>query len=530
VMSLPVLLAFAGVLVAAAVTGVIAGRCVRAPSALLGVWTVAAAGLAIAAAAEAVGFASGFGPITFRAVQIGAQLIAPLWLAWGLAELTAGEAVRFGARLAGIAVTVVTGLILATDTLSGQAFGKSWPSAASHYQSVSHYVLVLAQLVAVGGAVAFAAFAVLRARSGVAGPATTTAQVVVPVAAAVVVSVCLRFSLPARSAYPLLTGVAAGLVWFGVSKSGVGVARSGPQGRDGSRSSQGRADSPDRGGPGGPASPRDPGWRGGYDQRDRAGAGRGAYGPDHSGQGAGQGHGGPGYGAYRPGYGEWTGPGGARGFAPPAGPGGYPPPAPVLVEESGPLAAGGGPPPAASPPARPYGRLVILTLLDDRAAEFDRLAERTAEEVRTGEPDTLVYVIHLVPNAPLQRIFYEIYRDRAAFDRHEDKAYNKRFVADRRAYVLATNVIELRVKYAKVAPLPQVEPASTARAQLPSGVQRSLPAGAGPLGGALAAGLTGLPSAVAPPMGASMPNPLPPPAPVAPPAQSRSASQRHGGR
>jgi hypothetical protein len=34
----------------------------------------------------------------------------------------------------------------------------------------------------------------------------------------------------------------------------------------------------------------------------------------------------------------------------------------------------------------------------------------------------------------------------------------KRFVADRRACVLATNVIELRLKYAKVAPLPGPQP------------------------------------------------------------------------
>jgi quinol monooxygenase YgiN len=96
---------------------------------------------------------------------------------------------------------------------------------------------------------------------------------------------------------------------------------------------------------------------------------------------------------------------------------------------------------------------LIFTLLDDKAADFDRLAEQTAEEVQAGEPGTLVYVIHLVPNAPMQRIFYEIYRDRAAFDSHENKSYMQRFVAERRSYVLATNVIELRVKYAKVAPL-----------------------------------------------------------------------------
>ena len=45
-------------------------------------------------------------------------------------------------------------------------------------------------------------------------------------------------------------------------------------------------------------------------------------------------------------------------------------------------------------------------------------------------------------------------RDRAAFDSHENQPYMMRFVADRRACVLATNVIELRLKYAKVAPLP----------------------------------------------------------------------------
>ena len=52
------------------------------------------------------------------------------------------------------------------------------------------------------------------------------------------------------------------------------------------------------------------------------------------------------------------------------------------------------------------------------------------------------------------------YRDRAAFDSHENQPYMKRFVADRRASVLATNVIELRLKYAKVAPLPSPQPSS----------------------------------------------------------------------
>jgi quinol monooxygenase YgiN len=136
--------------------------------------------------------------------------------------------------------------------------------------------------------------------------------------------------------------------------------------------------------------------------------------------------------------------------------------------------------PAMAAAARPYGRILIFTLLDDRAADFDRLAEETAEEVRTGEPGTLVYVIHLVPNAPMQRIFYEIYQDRAAFDSHESQPYMQRFMAERRACVLATNMIELRLKYAKVAPLPAPQPLAAAGPRGPQGPSgpprsRSLP-------------------------------------------------------
>ena len=133
--------------------------------------------------------------------------------------------------------------------------------------------------------------------------------------------------------------------------------------------------------------------------------------------------------------------------------------------ELGPQASTGGSPAAA--PARPYGRILIFTLLDDRVADFDRLAEQMAEEIRLGEPDTLVYVIHLVPNAPMQRIFYEIYRDRAAFESHESRPYMQRFVAERRSCVLATNVIELRLKYAKVAPLPNPQVSAPAPPALP---------------------------------------------------------------
>ena len=89
-MSLPVLIGFAGVLVAAVATGMLAGRCVRQPRIAFTAWTAATLVLTAALAAESTGFARGFGPATFRAVQLFALLLAPLWLAWGPRELDFG--------------------------------------------------------------------------------------------------------------------------------------------------------------------------------------------------------------------------------------------------------------------------------------------------------------------------------------------------------------------------------------------------------------------------------------------------------
>ncbi len=437
-MSLPVLIGFAGVLVAAVATGMLSGRCVRQPRIGFIAWTAATLALAIALAVQSIGFASGFSAATFRAVQLFALLLAPLWLAWGLVELVAGSgAARFAMRLAVGALTAVGGVILVTDPLTAEPFGRSWPVAGLHYQSPSHYALDLVQLLAVTAAVASIGLTAVRARNDQHWFATLTG--IAPVGVAVLLTVGLRFSLPARSAYPLLAMLAAALVWFGVTRLQDPPGRPGRAGRAsggyaGDRyqaNGHGRRRDPRAplgthrlAAPGGPGAS---GWaEAPYpDGSDSAGAD-----PDS-----------------RPLAPHETHPGGLPGAAGATA---------ALARADGEFGQPANP--AGSPaarPVRPYGRIVIFTLLDDRVADFDRLAEQTAEEVRTGEPDTLVYVIHLVPNAPMQRIFYEIYRDRAAFDAHESQPYIQRFAAERRSCVLATNVIELRLKFAKVAPLPQ---------------------------------------------------------------------------
>ena len=471
-MSLPVLIAFAGVPVAAVATGMLAGRCVRQPRMGFIVWTAATLGLTIALAAQSIGFASGFGPTTFRAVQLFALMLAPLWLSWGLVEVAvASEGARFGVRLISSALTVVATVILATDPLTAQPFGKAWPLTGTHFQPVARDALDVVQAFAVVVTVVTAGLAAFRASRGSRPPV----KAVIAVALAVLMTAGQRLPLPADAVYPLLSLLAAVLVWFAAVQVGEPSRRQAARG--GSSGGKGESVRDASGKPG------DDYWP---DDRPA-----GDYVPE--GQYVTYGQGRPGAARPRGGFpGEPAArpvPDGDRGRRP--GPPPRPPERPDRYRGSGAGAlatderAGTQPIPAAGPEAGaagsglpasaagsatvaaaaatpPYGRILIFTLLEDRAADFDRLAEETAEQVRTGEPDTLVYVIHLVPNAPLQRIFYEIYRDRAAFDSHESQPYMQRFVTERRAYVLATNMIELRLKYAKVAPLPSPQPAAAA--------------------------------------------------------------------
>jgi quinol monooxygenase YgiN len=103
-----------------------------------------------------------------------------------------------------------------------------------------------------------------------------------------------------------------------------------------------------------------------------------------------------------------------------------------------------------------FGQIAIFTLLEDRVEEFDRLTQRVVEQVRSRESDTLVFIVHAVPSAPMQRILYEVYRDRAAYQRHSQQPHVQQFEADKRPYVLATNVIELGLQQATVSPFPSV--------------------------------------------------------------------------
>src|SRR5260370_31802659 len=102
-----VLMAALGAVAAAVGTGILVARCVRAPS----VFAVAAAfamfALGVGLGAQTLGALMGYGQLTFRAMELGAQVLAPLALCIAVSEL-AGRSVppRFAARLAVSAVAV----------------------------------------------------------------------------------------------------------------------------------------------------------------------------------------------------------------------------------------------------------------------------------------------------------------------------------------------------------------------------------------------------------------------------------------
>ena len=132
-MSVSLLAALAGIVLALASLIVLVMRCSRAPRLVMLAWTGAVFGVALSLAAQTAGFAAGFSSLTFRLSQIGLLAVGGLALVLGLGE-TAGRSgpARFAVRLTVSGLGVISVVILATDPLSEEPFGKTFPAAAVH--------------------------------------------------------------------------------------------------------------------------------------------------------------------------------------------------------------------------------------------------------------------------------------------------------------------------------------------------------------------------------------------------------------
>ena len=91
-----------------------------------------------------------------------------------------------------------------------------------------------------------------------------------------------------------------------------------------------------------------------------------------------------------------------------------------------------------------FGLMVRFTCKDEAAATaFDDLVAQTGEHIRANEPGTVIYTVHRVDGRPLERVFYELYRDKDAFEEHESKDYVRAFLSERDRYLSATEVDRL---------------------------------------------------------------------------------------
>lgn len=101
----------------------------------------------------------------------------------------------------------------------------------------------------------------------------------------------------------------------------------------------------------------------------------------------------------------------------------------------------------------PFGLVVRFVVKDGAVDEFDRLVAETVRAIRENEPETLIYACHAVHAQPGQRIFYELYQDREAFDRHERQPHIERFLAERQKYLESTTVDFLTPQASKGIPV-----------------------------------------------------------------------------
>ncbi|HEV8626732.1 MAG TPA: putative quinol monooxygenase [Acidimicrobiia bacterium] len=85
--------------------------------------------------------------------------------------------------------------------------------------------------------------------------------------------------------------------------------------------------------------------------------------------------------------------------------------------------------------AQSYGLVVRFEVLAGHEDAFDVLTAQTVARIRSEEPGTLVYLTHREPGSSSVRVFYELYRDVAAFEEHETSEHVQRFLRERAAHL-----------------------------------------------------------------------------------------------
>jgi quinol monooxygenase YgiN len=389
---------------------------------------------------------------------------------------------RFAMRLMVSALAAIVLVIAGADPLNpSAAFGKTFPDPLRHFEAFPPYLIELVAILTAVVAVTAVLIALVRSRTG-RGSSPLRAPLAASAAAFGLALPGLSWlsakyaglplPLPGRALFALTGTSAAAMTWFAaVAVDWAGLAERRGAGRLGA-TDDGWDDEPESTGPYGARQDRqrsdggrraEPGygWGGappprGGDLRYPALAALAAEAihPDDQGGGRDDSWAGGGDDSWAGGRDDsWAGAPGSQGYGDDgpytgevgsyAGEFGYR--EPVSRADQG------------GRETQLFGQIAIYTLIEDRMAEFDRLTEHVVAQVRAREPNTLAFIVHAVPTAPMQRIMYEVYRDRNAYEDHLRQPYVIRYEEERRPFVLATNLIELGLRQAKVSPFPSID-------------------------------------------------------------------------
>ena len=82
-----------------------------------------------------------------------------------------------------------------------------------------------------------------------------------------------------------------------------------------------------------------------------------------------------------------------------------------------------------------FGLVVRFDLKDGSGEVFDALTSEAVTLIKEAEPGTLVYACHAVEGDAEARIFYELYRDKDAFETHERQEHVRRFHEKKAPYL-----------------------------------------------------------------------------------------------
>ncbi|MEU4824068.1 antibiotic biosynthesis monooxygenase [Actinomadura sp. NPDC023710] len=435
------LLALLATLGALAATGLLVQRAYKDRLLYLIAWSFTQVGLTLALLSMSLAFMMGFNGAFFRVMELGAALIGPVWLALGMIELIARYVqVRFGAWLFTISYTVVAIVILILDPLKG-SLGKSLPKPSATYDALPLLLIDGAHVVAVlalAGCTGVTAWLASKRDQ-------EAAELLIPVAlvalAGVLVVSGTRGFLPAPLAVIAL-GAAAGLVWYGSMRTipvydedGEGYDEYGDEPATGYEE-QGYAKAAKAEPVPAPTPPGDS--RRGELRFPEPASEELRY-PENTSI------------PERPAYPAPADPAGPTTVDGPLGG-----PLDRSPLDRSPLAGLAKPGALGGELARACGQITVYTLLDGREDAFDRLAADLVKAALATEPETLIFACHEVVGAPTQRIFYQLFRDEAAFAAHRRQPHLQRFLGESRTHVISTNVIELKLGPAKV-PLPAPE-------------------------------------------------------------------------